>query len=216
MKDAETSFENTTHTCLGPQVLDGSTRVSGTFKVSILILGLPELQASPRLISVAPAKPESSWRVAFTKRTQPLVWWLRDELNVPPKTTHSHQYANANRRDVQFAVGEWVPLSSKNLCFKQANPKLLPRWVIPFQVVKRVGSQDYELILPQRSNIHGVLHVSVLKKNRRHGSMQPPSPPKLLGGEVEYVVKHILEHRLTRGRGPKPYEYRVKGGGSSE
>ena len=37
------------------------------------------------------------------------------------------QYANTKRRDIQFAVGDWVLLSSKDLRFKHGSPKLLPR-----------------------------------------------------------------------------------------
>jgi Chromo (CHRromatin Organisation MOdifier) domain len=112
-------------------------------------------------------------------------------------------------------VGDWVLLSSKNLRFKQGTPKLLPRWVGPFQVANRVGTQAYELILLARWKIHDVFHVSVLERYRTDGSVQPPPPAELLGDEEEYEVEQILEHRRTRGRGPNAFEYLVKWTGQS-
>jgi hypothetical protein len=69
------------------------------------------------------------------------------------------QYANTKRRDVQFAVGDWVLLSLKDLRFKQGSPKLLPRWVGPFQIAKRIGNLVYELMQPARWKIHDVFHI---------------------------------------------------------
>ena len=150
---------------------------------------------------------------AFAQRMQRLIAEARREHRVA--TQRQAQYANSKRRDVQFAEGDWVLLSSKNLRFKQGTPKLLPRWVGPFQVAKRVGTQAYELVLPARWKIHDVFHVSVLERYRTDGSVQPPPPAELLGDEEEYEVEQILEHRRTKGRGPNPYEYLVKWTGQS-
>jgi len=120
------------------------------------------------------------------------------------------QYANTKRRDVQFAVGDWVLLSSKDLRFKHGSPKLLPRWVGPFQIAKRVGNLAYELILPARWKIHDVFHVSKLERYRRDGAVQPPPPAEILQGEEEYEVDSILGHRRVNSRGPAKYEYLVQ------
>lgn len=124
-------------------------------------------------------------------------------------TARQAQYANTKRRDVQFGVGDWVLLSSKNLRFKVGTPKLLPRWVGPFQVVKRVGTQAYELDLPARWRIHDVFHVSNLERYRRDGSMQPPPPAEVLEGEDEYEVEALVDHRRVNSRGRPKYEYLV-------
>jgi transposase InsO family protein len=150
---------------------------------------------------------------AFAQKMQRLIAEARRVHRIA--TQRQAQYANSKRRDVQFEEGDWVLLSSKNLRFKQGSPKLLPRWVGPFQVAKRVGTQAYELILPARWKIHDVFHVSVLERYRTDGSVQPPPPADLLGDEVEYEVERILDHRRTKGRGPNPYEYLVKWTGQS-
>jgi hypothetical protein len=82
----------------------------------------------------------------FVQRMQRLIAEARREHRIA--TERQAKYANAKRRDVQYAVGDWVLLSAKNLRFNEGTPKLLPRWVGPFQVTKRVGSQAYELNLP--------------------------------------------------------------------
>jgi Chromo (CHRromatin Organisation MOdifier) domain len=125
------------------------------------------------------------------------------------------QYANTKRRDVQYEVGDWVLLSSKNLRFKVGTPKLLPRWVGPFQVLKRVGSQAYELALPARWRIHDVFYVFNLEGYRRDGSMQPPPPAELLEGEEEYEVESIVNHRRVKSTGRPKYEYLVRWKGYS-
>ena len=43
--------------------------------------------------------------------------------------------------------------------------KLHPRYVGPFEILKKVGKVAYELALsPQMSNVHNVFHISMLKK----------------------------------------------------
>jgi transposase InsO family protein len=120
-------------------------------------------------------------------------------------TERQAHYANQRRRDVQFAVDDWVLLSSKNLNFREGTPKLLPRWVGPFQIAKRVGEQSYELVLPARWKIHDVFHVSKLAAYRKDGTVQPPPLAALLDGD-EFEVAHIVSHK---GQSRRKCEYLV-------
>jgi hypothetical protein len=147
---------------------------------------------------------------AFVQRMQRLIAEARACHRVA--TERQARYANERRRDVKFAPGDWVLLSSKNLRFKEGTPKLLPRWVGPFQVANQVGETSYELVLPARWRIHDVFHASLLAPYRRDGSVQPPPPAELLEGEEEYEVEQILDHR---GKSRRSYEYLVRWEGYS-
>ena len=84
-------------------------------------------------------------------------------------------YADTRRREMTFAVGDKVLLSTKNL--RLAAPgsrKLLPRYVGPFEVIQRVGEVAYKFALPGSMKIHNVFHVSLLAKYEATGPCQPP------------------------------------------
>ena len=111
-------------------------------------------------------------------------------------TARQKRYYDARHRLVEFEVGQWVLLNSNNLRFKSGSPKLLPRWVGPFQIHKRVGEVAYELVMPKRWRLHDVFHVSLLEPFRHDGAKGPP-PAELLSGEVEYEVEEIVDHKDT-------------------
>lgn len=127
-------------------------------------------------------------------------------------TARQKRYYDKGHVHVEFQPDDWVLLNSKNLKFKVGMPKLLPRYVGPFQVKKRVGKVAYELIIPQRWRIHDVFHVSLLEPYHKDGIYQPPPPAELLAGELEYEVEAILEHKdELRKKHPKKFTrtYRV-------
>ena len=68
----------------------------------------------------------------------------------------------------------------------------------------------YELKLPAASNIHPVMHVSLLKplKWLGTGHKAPPLPDN--DGSGEYEVESILAHRTTKA-GKKKYLVKWKG-----
>jgi len=86
------------------------------------------------------------------------------------KTAQSRQksYADKRRRPLEFSEGDHVflkvtPKLGLRGIFK--TKKLCPRYVGPFQILRRVGSAAYQLALPPAmSGLHDVFHVSQLKK----------------------------------------------------
>jgi RNase H-like domain found in reverse transcriptase/Reverse transcriptase (RNA-dependent DNA polymerase)/Integrase zinc binding domain/Chromo (CHRromatin Organisation MOdifier) domain/Retroviral aspartyl protease/Integrase core domain len=121
-------------------------------------------------------------------------------------------YADTKRRDVEFAVGDQVLLSTKNIQLKtlQGVDKLLPKFIGPFSVESKVGMVAYRLSLPSHVKIHPVFHVSLLKPYRSDGRVQPPPPPVLLNEDLAYHVERILTHRERKYGKTLRKEYLIK------
>ncbi|XP_069151866.1 uncharacterized protein [Solanum lycopersicum] len=84
------------------------------------------------------------------------------------------EYADQKVRDFDFMEGEQVLLKvspMKGVMRFGKRGKLSPRYISPFEVVKRVGDVAYELELtPGLSGVHPVFHVSMLKKYHSDGN----------------------------------------------
>jgi hypothetical protein len=109
-------------------------------------------------------------------------------------------YADSKRREVQFAVGQEVLLSTTNIKPKFKGPaKLLPKWIGPFKVTAVINPVAFRLELPDTLKLHDVFHASLLKSYMPDGNVQPPPPPELIEDEFEYEVDTVLSHRFKRG-----------------
>jgi hypothetical protein len=137
---------------------------------------------------------------------------MHDAISEAKRCLHAAQqrqkaYADTRRRDVEFKVGDQVLLSTKNLTLKMVgSSKLMPRYVGPFTVVKKVNQVAYQLDLPPCMKIHNVFHVSLLDAYKADGAVHPPPPPTLVDGELEYEVERILLHRDKHPR----QNYKIK------
>ena len=165
---------------------------------------------SPRVPFSIPRASKSPAAADFVESMQKRI----SEARVLHKAASDRQKANADRlrKAVRFQPKQWVLLSSKNLRFKMGTPKLLPRFVGPFQVCKEVGKDAYELILPENWKVHDVFHVSQLAEYHMSGSYKPPPPAELLEGELEFKVECILDHKIlsSRNKGRPNFKYLVK------
>jgi hypothetical protein len=105
-------------------------------------------------------------------------------------------YADRHRREVSFTVGQKVLLSTKNLAMKMVgSAKLLPKFIGPFEITGQVNEVAYRLALPECMRMHNVFHVSLLREWHDNGKYQPPPPPVILDGDLEYEVERVLHHR---------------------
>lgn len=116
-------------------------------------------------------------------------------------------YADAHRRDASFAVGSRVLLHTRHLRVPGGARKLMPVYIGPFSVLKRVGPVAYELELPanmRRKRIHPVFHVSLLKQYEDPGPGRQSAPPPPIEDEEGplYRVRALLDCREDK-RGTK-------------
>ena len=137
-------------------------------------------------------------------------------------------YANINRREITFNIGNLVMLSTNNLRNLDKTPKLSSKYIGPFKIIKKISDVVYELELPTDMNIHPSFHISKLKKYNKNDdklfpnravdvSVSRPGPETIINGKEVYEVEKIIDKRLVkRGREkyPKP-EYLVKWKGYS-
>jgi hypothetical protein len=110
-------------------------------------------------------------------------------------------FADQQRRDIEFSVGDLVLLDTRNLRLHlTVGKKLLPRRVGPFRVRERIGSVAYRLHLPTLWKVHDVFHVSLLAPWKGDAEVQPDA--FVFSDEDQVKPDRILGHR-DRKRGNK-------------
>lgn len=90
---------------------------------------------------------------------------IRD--NLKRASDRQKSYADLHRSDRSFSKGEQVFLrvKPKRSSLKLGKfRKLAFRYCGPFEILRKIGEQAYELALPPHIRIHNVFHVSLLKK----------------------------------------------------
>ena len=98
----------------------------------------------------------------FVSRVQHV--WNQAKKNLLSSVEKQQKYYNMHHRAVEHRVGDLVLLSSKNLSFKNIPAKLQKKFVGPFEVIEKIGSQAYRLKLPESWTIHDVFHISLTEK----------------------------------------------------
>jgi hypothetical protein len=109
-------------------------------------------------------------------------------------TATQRKYTDRRTKPQEFAVGDMVWLSGKNIQTKQPCKKLDHRFYGPYPVAERISRQAYRLNLSQQvANIHDVFHVSLLEPYVSEGQRAAKPPPLIeVEGAAEYEVKEIL------------------------
>ena len=109
-----------------------------------------------------------------------------------------------------FKLGDQVWLDARNLKLSYRSKKMQPKKLGPFKITELIGPRAYRLELPKGWKIHNVFHISLLapfNSTETHGPSYPKPPPDIIGGEEEYEIEGIINHKVKRNGA---IEYLVK------
>jgi hypothetical protein len=131
---------------------------------------------------------------------------IRENLRIAQ--TRQKSYADVRRRDLTFAVDDYLCLKvspMRGICKFNVKGKLAPRYIGPFKVLEWKGEVAYRLELaPSLSGVHDVFHICQLKKCLRVPEEQAPLEGLDVQEDLTYTehpVKIIkTSERVTRNR----------------
>lgn len=141
----------------------------------------------------------------------------REELSEKLQRTKEtmKRAADKNRMEKSFSVTDWVLLRNTHIDSGRPFKKLENRYEGPFQIIRKVGQQAYQLLLtPLYRQIHATQHVSMLEPYKGNPMRDERPDPVEVDGELEFKIDRILETR-KKGRGLQ-YLVRWQGYGDSE
>jgi hypothetical protein len=141
----------------------------------------------------------------------------RARLSIEKAQRRQGHYVDQHRREVTFAVGDRVLLSTEHLRLvgNHRTPKFTFKYIGPFLIKRVVGPNAYELDLPANLEIHPVLNISRLKPyrdgflthpTRAQPHHRPPAETVREDGSEVYEVERVI---ASRGRGAR-LEYLVE------
>jgi hypothetical protein len=124
---------------------------------------------------------------------------LRDRLKEELLKAQERQakYYNQRHQPMLFKRGSLVKLSTRNLRLK--DKKLQPRWIGPFRILRRIGSQAYQLALPEKyARLHDVFPIQAIEKFNPRDD-QPLLPLPDLEDDEEWEIEEVKDKATIKG-----------------
>ncbi|GJV33478.1 putative reverse transcriptase domain-containing protein [Tanacetum coccineum] len=138
----------------------------------------------------------------YVQETTEKISQIKDRLKAARDRQKS--YANKRRKPLKFSVGDYVLLKVspwKGVIRFRKKGKLAPRFVGPFEIVKKVGHVAYRLDFPEELNgVHDTFHVSNLKKCLADPTLQVPLDEIRVDAKLNFVEEpvKILEREFKK------------------
>ncbi|GJY06798.1 ty3-gypsy retrotransposon protein [Tanacetum coccineum] len=138
----------------------------------------------------------------LVQETTEKISQIKDRLKAARDRQKS--YADKRRKPLEFSVGDYVLLKVspwKGVVRFGKKGKLAPRFVGPFEIIKKVGPVAYQLDLPEELNgVHDTFHVSNLKKCLADPILQVPLDEIRVDAKLNFVEEpvEILEREFKK------------------
>jgi hypothetical protein len=166
-----------------------------------------------------PTTPAARDAATYLQRLRDIQDSIAQELEL--EKAQQAEQANAHRRELRFAVGDKVRLSTEHLTLSnQPSSKLRSRYLGPFTIVATVPANSpdpvaYELKLPaSMSRVHPVFHVSRLLPWQDSSSAEFPDrhiPDQPIPAATEYVTDGYLVDSIIGVRIQRDHQYKHPG-----
>ena len=129
--------------------------------------------------------------------------WQKAQAQLQKSIRMQGDYYNRKHRDIRYAVGDYVLLSTQNLRIKGVPQKLQRKFCGPFRVEQTIGTQAYRLQLPEDWSVHPVFHVSLLKQWRDSAVQVEDDPVELEEPDAPefYETEKLLRWRWAKAPG---------------
>ncbi len=133
--------------------------------------------------------------------------WNAAHIHLQRAVRRTREQADRRRREgPEYAPGQWVWLSTRDLRLRLPSKKLSPRYVGPFKILRQITPVSFRLDLPADYRISPTFHVSLLKpaggpegERVLEEVVDESTPPIIVDGEEAYQLREIL-HSRRRGR----------------
>ncbi len=149
---------------------------------------------------------------------------IRAQNNIKEAQARQALYADRNRRDVLYEVGQEMLLSTKHVRIDgqdaDQRKKLSPFWIGPFKIKTVVNANAYTLDLPDNMKIHPTINVTYLKPyhngkekfpSREILDLKPEAIVTEDNGAAEFEVECIRSSRFNEKKKRKEWLVKWKG-----
>ncbi|GJU66499.1 putative reverse transcriptase domain-containing protein [Tanacetum coccineum] len=138
----------------------------------------------------------------LVQETTEKISQIKDRLKAARDRQKS--YADKRRKPLEFSVGDYVLLKVspwKGVVHFGKKGKLTPRFVGPFEIIKKVGLVVYRLnLLEELNGVHDTFHMSNLKKCLADPTLQVPLDEIRVDAKLNFVEEpmEILEREFKK------------------
>jgi hypothetical protein len=167
---------------------------------------MADLGYNPKSISdlVMGSKSGNRAAMSFAEHQQAILKQCRDILE--RTQADMKHYFDQNRPSITFKIGDQVLLDTLNLHLSHVGTtgarKTAVRFIGPYDILKIVSPDTYQLSLPPGLKLHDEFHVSYLKPYYLdQNSKRRNTTPKLItcDGSIGSQVKEIRGRRIKKG-----------------